>query len=86
MTEKVTESTDGLILVDREFWQRAFLAVLPTAMTVQGWTLGQKKISTGEDRMRLAAAWADTAAHEERIRFGPPEPESEIEIEQEEQK
>jgi hypothetical protein len=63
------ETTDGLTQADKDFWERAFIAVLPTAMTVQGWKFGEQKISSGDDRSRLAAFWADDAVLEHRARF-----------------
>ena len=42
-------------------WNAAFLALLPTAMLVDGWQLGDKKVVDGEQRVALAAAWADHA-------------------------
>lgn len=63
------ETTDGLTQSDKDFWERAFLVVLPTAMTVQGWKFGEAKISTGDDRSRLAAHWADSAVLDRRARF-----------------
>lgn len=43
------------------FLDRAFLALLPTAMTVQGWAFGGKTVSSSEDRIRLARIWAEKA-------------------------
>jgi len=45
-------------------WNRAFITVLPMAMTVDGWTFGganKRPIKTTIDRMELAARWADHA-------------------------
>lgn len=44
------------------FWNRAFLALLPAAMLAQNWTLGNKPITSGDDRVDLARRWADKAA------------------------
>ncbi len=40
---------------------RIYLALLPVAMQVQGWTLGDVPISTGDKRVELAIAWARIA-------------------------
>jgi hypothetical protein len=72
VTDPVTtavETTDGLTQADKDFWERAFIAVLPTAMEAQGWKIGERKISSGDDRNRLAAFWADAAVLEHRARF-----------------
>jgi hypothetical protein len=46
----------------RDFWQRSFLAVLPTAIESQGWKLGDQLIMTGRQKIDLlAAGWADDA-------------------------
>lgn len=61
-------ATDGLTPSDSDFWERAFLAVLPLAMEVQGWRMGDKPISQGNDRVELAAVWADHAVRTRRAR------------------
>ncbi len=43
------------------FWQRAFLAAIPAALTAEGWKRGEKPITMLEDRVRLAADVADEA-------------------------
>jgi len=43
------------------FWQRAFLAALPVAMTRDNWTRGDKPITTVADRTKLATEIADEA-------------------------
>ena len=43
------------------FYDRAFLAALPFAMEQEGWTRGNKKINTLEDRIRLASETAHDA-------------------------
>ncbi len=43
------------------FLDKAFLALLPTAMTQDTWTIGGKPANTLEDRVRLAASWAKEA-------------------------
>ena len=40
---------------------RAFFAVLPTAMTVQGWSYGTVQITSVSDRIKLAKEWAVSA-------------------------
>jgi hypothetical protein len=44
-----------------ERWNAAYLAILPAAMQVQGWTIGDKKVATAEDRCQLAKLFADEA-------------------------
>lgn len=46
---------------ERAFWQRAFIAALPAAFEAVGWTRGETKIASLEDRMRLARDAADEA-------------------------
>lgn len=43
------------------FTDRAFLALLPVAMQVDGWTMGGKPVTTSEDRVTLAVQWARRA-------------------------
>lgn len=43
------------------FWQRSYIAILPTAMTVNGWMIGDLKINTAEQRIFMARRWADEA-------------------------
>ena len=43
------------------FLDRAFLAILPAAMNAVGWTMGDKPIRTTEERVDLAARWAERA-------------------------
>lgn len=64
------QDTDGLIDSDRDLWAEAFIAALPYAMQAQGWTRDSKSITSGEDRVSLAATWADYACKEFRQRFG----------------
>ena len=47
----------------KAFLDRVFLAVLPAAMTAQGWKFGEKPINTGSDRIKLARHWAREAAN-----------------------
>lgn len=43
------------------FLDRAFIAILPAAMNAQGWSFGDKPISSTEDRVKLARRWAEEA-------------------------
>lgn len=45
------------------FLDKAFLALLPTAMTQNSWKFGDKIVSTVEDRVKLASYWAKEALH-----------------------
>ena len=45
------------------FLDKAFLALLPTAMTQNNWQFGDKSISTVEDRVKLTSYWAKEALH-----------------------
>ena len=47
---------------EAEAWNRCYLALLPAAMQVDGWTIDSKEVSTSEERINLARAWADKAA------------------------
>ncbi len=40
---------------------RIYLALLPVAMTVEGWKIGHDLVSNGEQRTRLAALWTQHA-------------------------
>ncbi|KCB25019.1 hypothetical protein [Bordetella hinzii] len=59
----------GAIASERAFWERAFLASMATALQAQGWKFGDKPISTGDERMRLAGIWADRALAERKKRY-----------------
>lgn len=54
---------------EKAFWQRAFVAVLPEAMTAEGWKRAEKPIFGVEDRVNLAADFATSALMHAR-RFG----------------
>lgn len=43
------------------FWQRAFIAALPSVILAKGWTRGDKPIVGPADRVRLAAEIANEA-------------------------
>jgi hypothetical protein len=70
-SETPDEPATDEVTIDRTFWEDSFLAVLPFAMQAQGWTVDEKIISTGNDRIDLAAQWADAAAvaHAKRFPF-----------------
>ena len=46
---------------ENAFWQRALLAAIPAAMTVENWKINDEPVTSGEARMRLASIWADHA-------------------------
>jgi hypothetical protein len=44
------------------FWQRAYLAFAPVAVTSPNWSIGDEKMDDSNKRIaRLAVAWADAA-------------------------
>lgn len=45
----------------RAFWLRAYLAMLPHAMAVEGWKIGEEPVRSSVQRAELAARWADAA-------------------------
>ena len=47
-------------------WNRAFLAALPAALVMNGWKIGEKPISTIEERLDFAVRIANRSA--ERMR------------------
>ncbi len=51
------------------FWRQAYIAMLPTAMLVQGWSMGDEVAQTGAQRIELATHWA-TEALEQAISAG----------------
>lgn len=53
---------------EMEFWERAYIAILPIAMNSSGWTINDKQITSGDDKAHLAALWADSAAKNWRMR------------------
>lgn len=65
----MADDTNGLTAADKELWQAAFVALLPSAISASGWKMGDKAITSGEARVGLAAAWADYAVLESRQRF-----------------
>ena len=46
---------------ERLFWDAAFLAATPAFIQAQGWTQGETKLISLEQRARLAADWAREA-------------------------
>ena len=48
----------------KAFLDRVFIAVLPTAMRVEGWTIGSEKVIDSNQRIKLARIWAKKAADE----------------------
>ena len=49
---------------ENAFWQRAYIAAIPAAISAQGWVRGDKPINSVPDRMSLAAEFADAALTE----------------------
>lgn len=43
------------------FWREAFLAALPSAIEVQGWTSGGKPVTNLKERTKLARDFANEA-------------------------
>lgn len=64
-----TISVEQLAAKKAAFWQRAYIAVLPAAMTVNDWFIGDVKVSKTEQRILLARKWA-TEALEQAISAG----------------
>ncbi|MEX3614553.1 MAG: hypothetical protein VB141_12570 [Burkholderia gladioli] len=64
----VESAIDGITLADLEFWDRVFLSVLSTAIAAQGWVIGNKPVTSGDERVELAARWADHAIRVRRER------------------
>lgn len=58
---KNQRSADAQLRQQTAFWQRAFLAALPACITVDGWTRGDKPITSVADRAQLARDFADEA-------------------------
>lgn len=51
---------------ERAFRDRAFLAALPFCMGADGWTIGDKKISSSEERVEFAWRVANRATRKRR--------------------
>lgn len=64
-----TAKVEGSMLDDLAFWERSFLAALPTAMVVKGWKVDGSIVSSGADRIRMAAKWADISVAQRRARI-----------------
>jgi len=45
----------------KAFRQRAFLAALPACIATKGWTIGERKLTNVEDKIKLAWLFADAA-------------------------
>lgn len=70
---KRKKATDGLTDKRRReevaFWDRAFLAVSPYFAGSEPWARGEKKLSSLEDRVELAAKFANQAIkHRRQVR------------------
>jgi hypothetical protein len=53
---------------EREFWEKAVLAVAPYFMGCPAWKRGDKELRTLEDRTELAVKFADAAVRARRSR------------------
>lgn len=53
---------------DEEFWDATFQAVSAAAFQCQGWSRGETPITSLNDRVDLAADWADRAVKVRRNR------------------
>lgn len=49
------------------FLDKAYLAVLPTCMDVQGWKVGDKPVTDAKERVHLAVLFANEALRQRRI-------------------
>lgn len=63
---KADRSREHIRREKQAFWDRAFLAVIDSCMNIQGWSRGDKPISSLEDRVRLASEVADEAVKRRR--------------------
>ena len=45
----------------KRFAEKVFLTMLPVAMQVQGWTIGEEKITNSDQRINLAVIWTKKA-------------------------
>ena len=59
--KKLLISQEQIYREDQAFLDRVFIAILPTAMTVQNWKFDSVPITAGVDRVRLAKIWAKDA-------------------------
>ena len=63
--ERRREQFQGLSWSDIEaFFDKAYLALLPVAMSQQGWQLDGSVVNTSEQRAALARRWAHIALTE----------------------
>ncbi|NLZ11093.1 MAG: hypothetical protein GX086_07155 [Alcaligenaceae bacterium] len=73
--------TNGLTGDDLYFWEQVFHDLLPVAIKEHGWTSDGKPIASSDDRVALAAIWADCAALERKRRLSQAMPTSECDDE-----
>ena len=59
--EQYRALADAISSARGSLWNQAYLALLPAAMQVSDWVIGEEKITSGEQRVRLAKLWADKA-------------------------
>ncbi|MDR8920518.1 hypothetical protein [Burkholderia multivorans] len=52
-----------------EFWEKAFLALLPVAMQATTWYVNGRRVTDGDGRVVLAASWADAAFDQRQARL-----------------
>lgn len=64
---KIERTADQVQKERQAFLDKAFLAVLPFAMTQTTWTIGDKPISTAEERVELAWRTAVRALKQRRF-------------------
>lgn len=58
---KQQRSVESMRRERQAFLDRAFIALLPVAMTAQGWKFGDQPVNSSKDRIRLAKEWAREA-------------------------
>jgi len=56
------ERSTEKVLIDKAFWEKAFLAALPFAMSCQGWKANGEPVTKGTARIRMCSRWALEAA------------------------
>ena len=78
MNNEERERKMSLDPASAEFFEKAFLELLPVAMQVQGWRLDWKEVRTGKERVELASHWALCACRE-RLNTLYPEPQEDDE-------
>lgn len=67
MDKETPISFDHLLLL----WEKAFLDLVPVALSASGWTSDGKPVTSGDARIALAAVWADAVITEHAKRFAP---------------